>query len=120
GRGRGGRDRRSRPGLAGAPARRGRAARGGDGRRAAGVPRERLREMAAAGALRVRRRDPEDGGRKVQEDGSARALRDSRSHLTAGWAPASTSIARIRTSPLTKSGPACFETCWASVSTYWR
>ena len=44
----------------------------GDGRRAARVPRGAVREVVAPGRVRVRRRDPEDGGRQVPEDGAAR------------------------------------------------
>ena len=53
-----------------------RAARGTDrnGGRAARVPGRRLRQVVAPGRLRVRRRDPEDGGREVPEDGAARAV----------------------------------------------
>ena len=43
-----------------------------DRRRAARVPRRRVREVVAAGRVRVRRRDPEDGGRQVPQDGAAR------------------------------------------------
>ena len=39
------------------------------------APRGQLRQVPAAGALRVRRRDPEDGRRQVQEDGAAGAVR---------------------------------------------
>ena len=35
-----------------------------------------LREVVAAGRVRVRRRDPEDGGRQVPQDGAARAVRE--------------------------------------------
>ena len=49
----------------------------GDRRRAARVPRAELREVVAARPLRVRRRDPEDERRQVQEDGAARDVRRS-------------------------------------------
>ena len=39
------------------------------------LPRAELREVVAAGALRVRRRDPEDERRQVPQDGAARAVR---------------------------------------------
>ena len=74
-RGRG--DRRSRREVVGAAAR-GRRAQGGrdgDRRRAARVPRAELREVVAARALRVRRRDPEDRGRQVPQDRASRAVR---------------------------------------------
>ena len=47
----------------------------GDGRRAARVPRAEVREVVAARALRVRRRDPEDERRQVPQDRAARAVR---------------------------------------------
>ena len=40
----------------------------GDGRRAARLPGAELREVVAARAVRVRRRDPEDRGRQVPQD----------------------------------------------------
>ena len=49
----------------------------GDGGRAARVPRAELRQVLAAGRVRVRRRDPEDGGRQVPQDGAAGAVRAS-------------------------------------------
>src|SRR6185503_13901773 len=53
-----------------------RTARGTDriGGRAARVPGRRLRQVVDPGRVRVRRRDPEDGGREVPEDGAARAV----------------------------------------------
>ena len=45
-------------------------------RRAAGVPGAELRQVVAPGAVRGRRRDPEDGGRQVPQDRAARAVRD--------------------------------------------
>ena len=52
--------------------------RSGDARRAARVPRAELREVVAARAVRVRRRDPEDERRQVPQDGAARAVRAQR------------------------------------------
>ena len=43
-----------------------------DGGRAARVPGRGLREVVAPGRVRVRRRDPEDRGRQVPEDGAPR------------------------------------------------
>ena len=77
GRGRGGRDRRARREVGRAAARGRRAAgrAGGLGGRAARVPGAAVREVVATGRLRVRRRDPEDGGREVPQDGAARDVR---------------------------------------------
>src|SRR5262249_25492598 len=52
---------------------------GGDRRRAARVPRSRLRQVVAAGPLRVHRRDPEDERRQVPEDGAPPDVRQGRS-----------------------------------------
>ena len=62
--------------LGRAPARRRRAQAGSarDARRSAGVPRAAVREMVAAGRLRVRRRDSADLGREISEVGAAGAL----------------------------------------------
>ena len=46
-----------------------------DGRRAARVHRAEVREVVAAGSLRVRAGDPEDRGRQVPQDRAARAVR---------------------------------------------
>ena len=43
-------------------------------RRAARVPRAELREVVAPRPVRVRRRDPEDRGRQVPQDGASRAV----------------------------------------------
>ena len=75
--GRGRRHRGARREVVGAAARRRRAARGRGG--VAGgaprLPRAELREVVAAGEVRVRRGDPEDGGGQVPQDGAARAVR---------------------------------------------
>src|SRR3990170_3641648 len=75
--GRGGGDRGSRREVGGAAARGRRFAErpDGDGRRAPRVPRPELREMVAAGPLRVRGGDPEDRGRQVSQDRASRAVR---------------------------------------------
>ena len=44
-------------------------------RRAAGVPGAELRQVVAPGAVRGRRRDPQDGGRQVPQDRAERAVR---------------------------------------------
>ena len=73
----GGGDRRSRREVVRAAAGRRRPPGGsdGDGRRAPRVPRAELRQVVAAGPLRVRGRDPEDRRRQVPQDGAARAVR---------------------------------------------
>ena len=48
----------------------------GDAGRAARVPRTELCQVLAAGRVRVRRRDPEDGRRQVPQDGVAGAVRE--------------------------------------------
>src|SRR5207247_1568099 len=74
----GGGDRDPRREVAGATAggRRAEGGRHGDRGRVAVVPRAAVREVVAPGPNRVRGRDPEDGGREVQEDGAARTVRD--------------------------------------------
>ena len=71
---RGGRDRGAERALGRAAARGLRPARGAerDGGRAAGAPGGGLREVVDPGRVRVRRRDPEDRGRQVPEDGAPR------------------------------------------------
>ena len=49
-----------------------------DGGRAARVPRPELRQVLAAGRVRVRRRDPEDRGGQVPQDRAAGAVREGR------------------------------------------
>ena len=49
-----------------------------------GVPRRPGREVAGAGQLGVRRRDPEDVGRQVRQEGVARAVREGRAHTGTG------------------------------------
>ena len=74
---RGGRDRDPAREVGRAAARGLRAARrtdGATGDELRDVPRSELRQVVAAGRLRVRRRDPEDGGRQVPQDGSAGAV----------------------------------------------
>ena len=75
---RGGRDRDPAREVGRAAARRLRPARGQDRdrRRAARVPRAQLRQVLAAGRVRVRRRDPEDGGGQVPQDRAAGAVRE--------------------------------------------
>ena len=46
----------------------------GERRGAARLPRAELREVLAPRPVRVRRRDPEDGGREVPQDGAPRAV----------------------------------------------
>src|SRR5205814_8229233 len=69
------RDSRRQVGRAAARGDRAETGRGRLGRRAARLSRAELRQVVAARALRVRRRDSEDERRQVQEDGAARTVR---------------------------------------------
>src|SRR4029077_3341501 len=78
----------------------------GDGRRAAGVPRAAVREVVAARAGRVHRKNPEDERRQVPQARAARTVRDraGKHELRAAVLPAVDAPFEVREVPDPKRG----------------